>query len=102
MGEMGDLIGAQGAAAAGMLGPAEDTGLEEGAVEDQLSPALEKVEEADLAVGPVEHVLLLHGHPRHPPALGGHLIAGAGQRLLLHEKLLASLLPLLRRHDGGC
>src|SRR6266481_2995264 len=39
MGEVGDLIGAQGAAAAGVLGPAMDAGLEEGAVDDQLAAA---------------------------------------------------------------
>src|SRR6266568_2682929 len=40
MGQVGDLIGAQGAAAAGMLGPAEHPGFEEGAVDDQLPAAL--------------------------------------------------------------
>ena len=52
--------------------------------------------------GPVELVLLLHGQPRHPPALGGQRVAGAGQLLLLHEQLLARGLPLLRRHDRWC
>jgi len=32
MGQVADLIGAQGAAAAGVLGPAEDAWLEEGAI----------------------------------------------------------------------
>jgi hypothetical protein len=40
VGEVGDLIGHQGAAAAGMLGPAEHTGLEEGPVDDQLTPVI--------------------------------------------------------------
>ena len=102
VGEVGDLVGSQRAAAAGMLGPAEHAGLEEGAVDDQLTAALEQVEQARLALRPVELVLLLHGHPRHPPALGGQRVTGAGQLLLLHEQLLARRLPLLRRHDRGC
>src|SRR5262249_30161840 len=34
MGQMGDLIGAEGASAAGMFGPAEHSGLKEGAIDD--------------------------------------------------------------------
>ena len=41
MGQMGDLIGSKGAAAAGMIGPAEYSGLKEGAIDDQLTAALE-------------------------------------------------------------
>jgi hypothetical protein len=51
-GQMGDLIGAQGAAAASMIGPAKDTGLEEGAIDDQLPTVLEQIEQAYLALGP--------------------------------------------------
>src|SRR5215472_3633528 len=68
MGQVTDLIGAQGAAAASMVGPAEHAGLKEGAIEDQLSAALEQIEQAYLALGPIEFVLLLDGHPRHSPA----------------------------------
>src|SRR4029453_19315947 len=99
MSQVGDLIGAQGAAAAGVLGPAEHPGLEEGAIDDQLPAALEQVEQAHLTLGPVELVLLLHRYPRHPSTLGGQRITRAGQRLLLHEELLARSLPLLRRDD---
>src|SRR5215813_10227409 len=74
MGQVGDLIGAQGAAAAGVLGPAEHPGLEEGTIDDQLPAALEQVEQANLTLGPVELVLLLHRHPRHPSTLGGQRI----------------------------
>ena len=98
---MADLIGAQRATAAGMLGPAEHTGLEEGAIDDQLRAALEQVEQANLALGPVELVLLLHRHPRHPPALSSHCVTGAGQLFLLYKQLLARSLPLLRRDDRG-
>src|ERR1700694_2453970 len=102
MGQVGDLIGAQGAAAAGVLGPAEHPGLEEGAIDDQLTAALKQIEQAYLALGAVELVLLLYRQPRHPPAFGGQRVAGAGQGLLLHEELLARSLPLLLRHDRGC
>src|SRR5229473_386849 len=102
MGQVRDLIGAQGAAAAGVLGPAEHSGFEEGAIDDQLTAALEQIEQAYLALGSVELVLLLHRHPRHPSTLGGQRVTGAGQGLLLHEQLLALRLPLLRRHDRRC
>jgi hypothetical protein len=102
MGDVGDLVGHEGAAAAGMFGPAVHAGLKEGAVDDELTAAVEQVEQARLALGPVELVLLLHGEPRHPPTLGGQRITGAGQGLLLHEELLARSLPLLRRNDRGC
>jgi hypothetical protein len=102
MGYVGDLVGHHGAAAAGMLGPAEHAGLEEGAVDDQLTAAFEQVDQARVALRPVERVLLLHGQPRHPSALGGQRVAGAGQGLLLHEQLLARSLPRLRRHDRRC
>src|SRR5260370_11198611 len=102
MGQVGDVMGAQGAHAAGVRGPAEHPGLEEGAIDDQLPAALEQVEQASLALGPLEFVRLLDGHPRHPPAFGGQCVTGAGQGLLLREELLARSLPLLLRHDRGC
>ena len=102
MGEVGDLVGHHGAADAGMLGPAGHAGLEKGAIDDQLTATVEQVEQARLALGPVELVLLLHRQPRHPPTLGGQRVTGAGQLLLLHEQLLARGLPLLLRHDRGC
>jgi hypothetical protein len=71
----------------------------EGAVDDQLAAPVEQVEQAHRAVGALEAVVLLHGHPRHPPALGGQRIAGAEHLLLLHEQLLALGGPLLRRND---
>src|SRR5438128_5598772 len=102
MGQARDLIGAQGTTAAGVLRPAEHPGLEEGAIDNQLPAALEQVEQANLTLGPVELVLLLHRHPRHPSTLGGQRITGAGQGLLLHEELLPRSLPLLLRHDRRC
>src|SRR5262249_36935311 len=66
-----------------------------------LTAAVEEVEQARLALGPLELILFLHGEPRHPPTFGGQRVTGAGQSLLLHEKLLARRLPLLRRYDKG-
>src|SRR5215813_6187370 len=102
MGKVRDLIGAQRAAAAGVLGPAEHPGLEESAIDDQLPAALEQVEQANFALGALELVLLLHQHPRHSSTLGGQCITGAGEGLLFHEELLPRSLPLLLRHDRGC
>src|SRR5262245_18003791 len=99
MGQMGDLIGARGAATAGVLGPAEHPGLEEGSIDDHLPAALEQIEQANLTLGPLELVLLLHCHPRHPSTLGGHRIPRTSQGFLLREKLLARGLPLLPGHD---
>ena len=54
MREVRDLVGAQRAATAGMLGPTEHAGLEEGAIDDQLPTALEQIEQAGLAIWPLE------------------------------------------------
>ena len=89
------LVGQHRAANAGMLGPAFHTGLEERTVNNQLTAAVKQVKQARLPFAPVELVLLFHGHPRHPPALGGQRVTGAGQLLLLHEKLSSRSLPLL-------
>ncbi len=82
-----------------MLRPAVHAGLEEGAVDDQLAAAVEQVDQARFALGPLERVGLLHRHPRHPPPFGGERVAGAGHGLLLHEHLLARGFPLLFRYD---
>src|SRR5262249_1608387 len=78
MGQVGDLIGAQGATAACVLGPAEPPGLEEGAIDDQLPAALEQVEQANPTLGSFKLVLLLYQHPRYPATLGGHGVTCAG------------------------
>src|SRR5215813_5434730 len=53
-GEVRDLIGAHGAPAAGVVGPAKHTRLEESAIDDQLPAALEQVQQVNLALGTVE------------------------------------------------
>ena len=52
MGEVGDLVGEEGAAAAAALRPAVHPGLEEEAVDDQLAAPVEEVEQARRPVGP--------------------------------------------------
>src|ERR1043166_5710150 len=99
MGKVRDLIRAEGAAAAGMFGPPEYAGLEEGAVDNQLTAAFEQIQQAYLAFGSFELVQLLDRYPRHSPAFGGQSVAGSGQGLLLHEKLLPRSLPLLLRRN---
>jgi hypothetical protein len=102
VGGVGDLVGEHGAAAAGVVGPAVDAGLEEGAVDDELAASLEQVEQAQPAVGALELVVLLDGEPGHAAALGGQRVSCPGQRLLLDEQLLAGGLPLLGSDDRGC
>src|ERR1700744_1461487 len=102
MGQVSHLVGAEGTAAAGVLGPAENSGLKEGAIDDQLTAALDQIEQTYLALGAVELVLLLNCHPGHAPAFCGQRITGAGKGLLLYEELLVRSLPLLLRYDRGC
>src|ERR1035438_4775676 len=102
MGQVGDLVRADGAAVAGVLGPAEYSRLEEGAIDDQLPAALEQIEQANLALGPQELVLLFYRHPRHPSTLGSQGVAGPHLSLFLHEHLLPRSLPLLWRHNRRC
>src|SRR6185503_10351642 len=101
MGRVRDLVGHEGAAAARVFGPAVHAGLAEGAVDDQLTAAVEQVEQAGLALRAVELIRLLHSQPRHSAALSGQSVTGVGQGLLFHEELLARGLPLLWRHDRG-
>src|SRR4029077_5539021 len=102
MGEVRDLISTEGAAAARVVGPAEHSRLEEGAIDDQLPAALEQVEQANLALGSLELVLPLHSRPGHSSTLGCQRITRAGEGLLLHQELLPRSFPFLRRHDGWC
>src|SRR5215211_2142932 len=98
VGGVGDLVRDEGAAHARPLGVrvatlrvrvGGDLRPVEGAVDDQLTAALEAV-------------LLLDRHPRHPAALGRERVTGSGVLLLLDEQFLAGGLPLLGGDDGGC
>ena len=50
--EVRDLIGAERTAATRVVGPPEDVGFEESAVDDQLTAAFEEIEQAHPAVRP--------------------------------------------------
>src|SRR5262245_41482663 len=99
MRDVGDLIGQHGAADARMLRPSPHPGLEESAIDNQLTAALEQIEQAQLPLGAVEHVILLHCHPRHPPPLGGQRVTRASQSFLLCQELLARSPPFLWRDN---
>ena len=102
MGEVGHLIGHHGAAVAGVVGPADHSRFEEGAVDDQLPAAVEQVSQARLALRALELIGLLHREPRHPAAFRSQRVPGPGQLFLLHQQLLARRVPFLRRDDRGC
>src|SRR5581483_4891951 len=52
MGQVGDVVGDHGAAAAGVVRPAGHVGIEEGPVDDQLPPSGEELGQAELARRP--------------------------------------------------
>jgi hypothetical protein len=79
-----------------MVGPAEHSGLEEGAVDDQLTATFEQVEQAHPAIRPVEQVILLDREPWHSPTFRRQRVTGTGQFLLLHEQSLTRGFPFLR------
>ena len=69
--EVRDLVGDHRAADARVVGPSVHAGLEERAVDDELRATVEQVDQALLAVGPVEAVLLVdrsHGMRRRSAA----------------------------------
>src|ERR1700722_1591506 len=101
MSEVRYLVSQHGTAATPMFRPPEYPGLEEGAIDDQLRPAVEQIRQAYLALGSVDLVLLVHRQPGHPPARSSHGVPSTGQLLLLDQQLLARSLPLLRQHDRG-
>lgn len=71
VGRVRDLVGHHGPAPAGVVWPAEHSRLEEGTLDDQLTPTAEQVEQTALARGLLERIRRLRGHPGHSPALGG-------------------------------
>ncbi|KAG0932139.1 hypothetical protein G6F31_016612 [Rhizopus arrhizus] len=77
MRQMRNLLGHHRAATAGVLGPAIDPGLEEGAVDEELPAVVEKVEQGGLAIRAVEEELLAGGFPFVGGDDGGRL-RGAG------------------------
>jgi hypothetical protein len=70
-------------------------GTEHEVVDEQLSAALEQIEQGGLAVRALEHVRLVDEDARQPATLGGERIACARGFLFLGEELVASRLPLV-------
>jgi hypothetical protein len=68
-------------------------------VHQQLAPAVEQVQQAHRALGPVEDVLLTDLDHRQPAPLCVQLVASPGQLLLVGEQLLACHQPLVMRDD---
>jgi hypothetical protein len=87
MGEVDDVVGHHGAAPAGLLGPTKHPRLEKGAVDDQLTPALEQVEQAGSTRRPVKGIGRLDRHPRHPPPLGSQSVTRAGLGFFRDQQL---------------
>jgi hypothetical protein len=70
-------------------------GVEHEVPDDQLAAAFEQVEQRRVAIGPLEHVLLLDRDHRQHAALGVQRVAAAGQLLLLGQQLHAGGQPLV-------
>jgi hypothetical protein len=64
---------------------------------DKLPTPLEHIEQARLAVVPLESIVLLDLDHRQSPSLGTQCVADAGGFLLLRQKLLAGFQPFLPR-----
>jgi hypothetical protein len=99
VGKVAYVVSHQRATDTTVFGPIAGAGFDERAVDDQLPTALEEIEQACLAVGTVEDVVLVHRYPRHSAALCGKCVAGTHQPFLFDEHLPLRRLPLLRRHD---
>jgi hypothetical protein len=68
-------------------------------VDDELTAAVEEVEQARPAVGALEGVVGVERHVREPTALGGEGVEPAGGLLLPDEQCRAGGAPLLRGHE---
>src|SRR5580693_539386 len=84
-----------------MIRPAEHAGLEERAVDDELTTPGKKIEQARLALRAAELVRLVDSHPWHTPTLCSQRVMGAHHGLLLREKLLTRSVPVLLGYDLG-
>src|SRR5437016_13540914 len=89
------MVGQEGAARAPLLPPR----AEHEVVRDQLATAVEEVGQRRLALRPLEHVGLVHPHPRHRAPLGAQLVAQPREFLFPCQMRPARLEPFLSRHD---
>src|ERR1700761_1013612 len=102
MGQVADVVGNHRAPAAAVVRPAVDVGSDEGAVDQELPPALKQAQQIDCAAGAVECVIFLDEQPGHPPSLRGERVVGAHHVFLLRAKLLPGGRPFLGRYDRWC
>ena len=65
-------------------------------IEDQLTPALEQIEQAYFAIGSVKDILLVDRDHWQPAALRGERIERACHRFLFYQQFLPGGLPLIR------
>ena len=79
----------------------ELTVLENLEVARRLPAAVEQVNQAQLALGAIEDVILLDAHHRQPAPLGSHAVVMPRQLLLVLQVRYARGAPLLPRNDGG-
>jgi hypothetical protein len=108
--EIADMVGEHRAPNAGtaMLNTgrafrlAVHTRIEECAVDDQLTPAVEQIQQVHRPFRPLEGVWLVHRYPGHPPTFRSKRVACAGHLLFFDEQSLPLVLPLLRRHNPRC
>src|SRR3954452_16432123 len=100
--QVAQLVGVHRAAGAAALRVDIHVRIHEEPVHDELTAAVEEVEQRRVAAARRgEAVVLLHTDHRHAAALGRQGVTRAGVRLLLLEKRLARGAPLLEGDDVG-
>ena len=92
--DVAEVVHEHRAAGATRVRPAVGARAEHEVVDDQLPAALEQVQQADVPVRPLEHVVLVDPHHRQPAALGGECVVRPHRCLLLGQQLLVGGLPL--------
>jgi hypothetical protein len=95
VGEMADLVDEHRAAVAARV----MAGTEHEVIDEKLAAAIEKVDQAGLALRSFELVVLLDPHHRLAPPLGSQRVARPRGCLFLGKKALMRRLPLGRRYD---
>jgi hypothetical protein len=96
VGQVTDAVGLVGTDRAALV-PGR---VEHEVLHEQLGPALEEIQQADLAVRALEDVVLLDLDGRHLPAPARDLLESAYRLLLSGLQLLARGHPLLGRDDS--
>ena len=99
VGDVGDLVRHHGAAPAAWSGRRHPR-LEEDAVDDQLTPTVEQVEQTGLAAGPSNACAVSRPSTAFA-ALSSQGVTGAGLRLFLHQQVLAATSHACGDTTGG-